>query len=100
MPYSRLADLAKKVQLKCRFKAGNTVDLDVLDLSPGGCMVDIKRWGGEVGERVLIKLPGLAFQPASIAWVEDNHAGIAFEQIMHEAVLEHLLSMADGGQPA
>jgi hypothetical protein len=53
MPH-RLADLVRKIQVKCRFKAGNTVDLDVLDLSPGGCLVDLKRWGGEVGERVLV----------------------------------------------
>ena len=54
MPHHHLAKLVRKLQLKCRFKAGNTVDLDVLDLSPGGCLVDIKRWGGEVGERVLV----------------------------------------------
>jgi PilZ domain len=91
---NRLAELASKLQVKCRFKAGNTVDLDVLDLSTGGCMVDIKRWGGEVGERVLVKLPGLSFQPAQIAWVEEEQAGIAFEQVMHEAVLDHLMAQA------
>ena len=94
MPHRRLADLVRKLQVKCRFKAGNTVDLDFLDLSPGGCLVDLKRWGGEVGERVLVKLPGLSFQPASIAWVEDEQAGIAFEQVMHEAVLDHLVAQA------
>lgn len=93
MPH-RLADLVRKLQVKCRFKAGNTVDLDVLDLSPGGCLVDLKRWGAEVGERVLVKLPGLSFQPASIAWVEDEQAGIAFEQVIHEAVLDHLMAQA------
>ncbi len=99
MPH-RLVDLVRKLQVKCRFKAGNTVDLDVLDLSPGGCLVDLKRWGGEVGERVLVKLPGLAFQPASIAWVEDEQAGIAFEQVMHEAVLDHLMALAARPQTA
>ncbi|MEO5708082.1 MAG: PilZ domain-containing protein [Alteraurantiacibacter sp.] len=100
MPHRALAKLVRKLQVKCRFKAGNTVDLDLLDLSPGGCLVDIKRWGGEVGERVLVKLPGLAFQPASIAWVDEEQAGIAFEQAMHEAVLDHLLASAGGPQPA
>jgi hypothetical protein len=100
MPQSHLAKLVRKLQVKCRFKAGNTVDLDVLDLSPGGCLVDLKRWGAEVGERVLIKLPGLAFQPASIAWVEEEQAGIAFEQAMHEAVLDHLIAKASAPQRA
>jgi len=86
--------LARKLVATCRLKAGATMDLDVLDLSPGGCLVDVKRWAGAAGERVLVKLPGLAFQPASIAWVEDGHAGLAFEQVIHEAVLDHLLAQA------
>lgn len=79
-----------RLQVRCRFKAGANVDLDVLDISPGGCMVNKARWSAETGDRVLIKLPGLSFQPATIAWIEDDLAGIAFEQILHEAVLLHL----------
>lgn len=90
----RPAALSRKLKVKCRFKAGNTVDLDVLDLSPGGCMVDMRNWGGAAGERVLVKLPGLSFQPASIVWVEDGRGGIAFEQVIHEAVLDHLMAQA------
>lgn len=79
-----------RLQVKIRFKQGSNVELDVLDISGGGCMVSKSRWSAECGDRVLVMLPGLAFQPASIVWIEDDLAGIAFEQILHEAVLTHL----------
>lgn len=86
----RVSDLPRKLLATCRFQAGSTAELQVLDLSPGGCMVDRKRCNAEQGARVLVKLPGLGFQPANVAWVEDQHAGFAFEQPLHEAVLTHL----------
>ena len=94
----RTADFARKLKATCRMKSGSVVDLEVLDLSPGGCLVDMRRTVGEQGERVLVKLPGLAYQPATIAWVEDQQAGLAFEQALHEAVLDHLC--AELGRPA
>ncbi len=86
----RFGDLPHKLLATCRFGAGSTAELQVLDLSPGGCMVHRKRCNAEQGARVLVKLPGLGFQPANVAWVEDENAGIAFDQPLHEAVLAHL----------
>jgi PilZ domain len=86
----RFGDLPSKLLATCRFGAGTTAELQVLDLSPGGCMVNRKRCNAEQGARVLVKLPGLGFQPANVAWVEDENAGLAFDQPLHEAVLEHL----------
>lgn len=86
----RFKDLPGKLLATCRFQAGSTAELQVLDLSHGGCMVNRKRCNTEQGARVLVKLPGLGFQPASVAWLEDDHAGLAFEQPLHEAVLAHL----------
>ena len=84
------SDVIGKIEVKCRLKSGNSVDLEVVDISHGGCMVDRKRWNCDPGDRVLVKLPGLAFQPGDIVWVEDEHAGIAFEQPLYDAVLTHL----------
>jgi len=78
-------------------RAGGVVELDLLDLSAGGCMV-VFRGGGEVGERVLLRLPGLGFQPAEIVWLEDGRAGIGFEQPLHEAVLDHLSALLERQQ--
>lgn len=84
---SRKSAPAVRHQAKCRLKSGSTVDLDLLDLSPGGAMVDCKRWALNAGDRILVKLPGLAYQPGEVVWSEDERAGIAFESALHEAVL-------------
>ena len=86
----RVADLAQKLKVKCRSKSGSSVELDVLAISPGGCMVDSKRWAVDPGQRALAQLPGLTFQPVNVVWIEDGRAGFAFEQPLHEAVLENL----------
>ena len=78
------------LRAQCRTGKGGRVELDVLDISAGGCMVDRRSWSVQAGERVLVKLPGLAYQPGEVVWVEDNLAGIAFEQVLHDAVLVHL----------
>lgn len=86
----RVADLAQKFSVKCRSKSGSNVELEVLDISPGGCMVDSKRWAIDEGARALVQLPGLSFQPVTVVWIEDGKAGLQFEQPMHEAVLDNL----------
>lgn len=74
----------------CRSQSGVKVDLDVLDLSPIGCLVRRRAWSAQAKDRILVQLPGLGFQSATISWVEGELAGIEFEQLMHEAVLERL----------
>jgi hypothetical protein len=78
------------MKAKCRSQSGRKVELAVLDLSPIGCMVDRRAWSAQVDERILIQLEGLGFQPARISWVEDERAGIEFEELLHEAVLDRL----------
>jgi hypothetical protein len=73
-----------------------TAELAVLDISPGGCMVEFRGWSARSGERVLATLPGLAAQPAELVWIEDDRAGIAFEQPLHEAVLERYARLMGG----
>ena len=74
----------------CRSQSGTKVELEVLDLSPIGCLVRRRAWSAQPDERILVQLPGLGFRPARIIWVEDELAGIEFEQLLHEAVLERL----------
>lgn len=80
--------------LRCRSKSGNWVDLDVRDISLAGCLVDRRAWSSRPGDRVLVQLPGLSFQPAQVVWVEGEQAGIAFEELLYEPVLEHLRQSA------
>lgn len=82
--------MSNKLLAKVRSPKGGTLDLEVLDISAGGCMVNRRHWSLEPGKRVLVTLPGLSAQPGELVWVEDDLAGIAFEQVLHEAVLGHL----------
>ena len=81
------------VRIKCRTKTGGTADLQVLDISPGGCMVGCDEWPAQKGERVLVILPGLDWQRAELVWIEDGRAGIAFDELLYEPVLIHLQQM-------
>lgn len=78
------------MRAKCRSQSGAKVELSVLDISPIGCMVNRQAWSAQADDRILIQLEGLGLQPARVSWVEDDLAGIEFEQLLHEAVLERL----------
>lgn len=77
---------------KCRTASGSKYDLQVLDLSPGGCLVELGFRAFKVGERVLVGLPGLSAIPGEVVWIEEKDAGIAFEAVLHEAVYENLIA--------
>jgi hypothetical protein len=74
----------------CRSRSGSIIQLAVLDLSATGCMVERRAWGARPEDHILIRLPGLSYMPASVLWVEEDAAGIAFDQPMYEPVLAHL----------
>lgn len=78
------------MKIKVRLRSGGKIDLPVLDISPIGCMVDRRGWSPQADDRILVQLEGLGFQPAVVVWVEADQAGIAFEQLLHEVVLEQL----------
>jgi hypothetical protein len=78
------------MKAKCRSRSGMKVELTVLDISPIGCMVDRAGWSAKPTDRIMIQLEGLGFQPASVTWVEDDRAGIEFEELLHEAVFSRL----------
>lgn len=80
----------------CRAKSGSTADLQVLDISPGGCMVASTGWMAEIGERVLTTVRGIGVQTSHLVWMEDGRAGIAFEQPLHAAVYDYLLARLEG----
>jgi len=78
------------LKIKCRSGSGSSVELDVVDLSQGGCMAERRNWSPSAGDRVLVQLPGLGFQASEVVWIEDGRVGIGFEQALHDAVFEHL----------
>jgi len=78
------------MKVRVRLKSGAKIELQVLDLSPIGCLIDRRGWSAQADDRVLIQFDGLGFQPGKVLWVEDDLAGVEFEQLLHEAVLERL----------
>ncbi|MBA3055360.1 MAG: hypothetical protein FP826_10580 [Sphingomonadales bacterium] len=58
--------------------------------SGGVRLPDRQTDGEEDDERVLIKLPRLAYQAARVIRVEDGRAGLEFDTLLHSAVLAHL----------
>jgi hypothetical protein len=78
------------MRITIRLRSGGKIDLPVLDISPIGCMVDRRGWSPQADDRVLVQMEGLGFQPATVVWVEGEQAGIEFEQLLHEVILEQL----------
>ena len=61
------------------------------DISTDGCRIEfVDR--PSLDERVWVKLDGLASLEGKVAWVKDRSAGIKFDQPMHPAVLEDLVT--------
>jgi hypothetical protein len=73
---------------KCRKQGGAVAEFDVLDISQAGCLVNKRAWSLKVDDRVMIKLADLNYQPVRVAWVEDDLAGLEFEQLLYEPVYE------------
>lgn len=85
---------ATLLEARCRTRRSGVSPIDVLDLSIAGCVFDRRTMPLEEGQRVLIRLPGLTFMGASVIWIEDDRAGLAFEQPLYPPVLEHILRPA------
>lgn len=79
------------IRAKCRLKSGMVADIDVLDLSIAGCMVERKAISFEEGTRVLVRLPGLEYMPSQVLWNEGGLVGLEFERDLHDAVFENLI---------
>ena len=67
------------------------VYVDLLDISEGGCRIRGTKGFAEVGDRVVMKVGEVNAPLGYFAWVDDREAGVAFEGMMHSAVIDHLL---------
>ncbi|HSG33205.1 MAG TPA: PilZ domain-containing protein [Sphingomonadaceae bacterium] len=75
---------------KCRSRSGSSIELPIIDISASGCLVDRLAWSARPNDQIKIALEGLASRPATVVWVEDDRAGIAFETMLYEPVVNHL----------
>ncbi len=79
------------MQVRVRAKGTEMAGLDVLDLSLAGCMIHKGSWMLREEQRVMVSLPTIANLPAMVLWVENDRAGLLFDQLLNEAVYEHLV---------
>jgi hypothetical protein len=75
---------------RIRRSNGSTNDIEVLDVSLAGCLIERRGLRLEVDERVLLRLADLSFMPATVVWIEEQDAGLVFETELYEPVLEML----------
>lgn len=77
------------LMVKSRVRS-RVIYVDLIDLSEGGCKIRGKAGFAEVGDRVTMKVGGINAPLGSIAWVDGPIAGVAFEGVMHPAVIDYL----------
>ena len=85
---------AAQFEAEVLYRGSRRMKMPVLDISLGGCMVDSRAWSAKPGDELSIRLPTLGFQRASVVWIEDQRAGIAFDELLYEPTLEHLSALA------
>lgn len=82
------------VGVRCRIAPGQSPEVMLTEISIDGCQVGLRKGLLSVGQYVVIKARGLEGLPGRVRWILGETAGIAFENKLHPAVLDHLL---DGG---
>lgn len=75
---------------RLRRSSGSTAEIEVLDISLAGCLIERRGLPLTVDDRVLLRLADLSFMPATVVWVEELDAGLVFETELYEPVLKHL----------
>ena len=73
-----------------RYRTRNKMEMQVLDLSAGGCLVDARGWSIKPDEVVSVKFPDMAYIAGRVVWIENSRAGIAFDEPLYGPLLEHL----------
>lgn len=84
--------VSEGVKASVRYRVRSKMEMTVIDIAEGGCMVDARGWGAKEDERVQVTLPGLSAIPAVVAWIEEGRAGIAFEEPLYGPVLERFFA--------
>ena len=78
------------LRARVRRSSGTNNDVNVLDISLAGCLIERQALSLAVDERVLLRLADLSFMPATVVWVEEDEVGVIFETELYEPVLERL----------
>lgn len=95
----RAPRLAISLAASLRQRSRPAFSVGLVDLSPLGCRLELSS-DLEPGTSVWLKLPGLEARYSRVAWCKGGFAGIAFEDPLHEAVIDCLVGMDKEPSPA
>lgn len=88
----RAPRLAISLGASLRERSRPAFSVALVDLSPFGCRIELSA-DLEAGAQVWLKLPGLEARFSRVAWCRGGFAGIAFEDPLHESVIDCLIGM-------
>ena len=88
----RAPRLAISLAASLRQRSRPAFSVGLVDLSSLGCRLEVSS-DLEQGAGVWLKLPGLEARYSRVAWCKGGFAGIAFEDPLHEAVIDCLVGM-------
>lgn len=86
----------KETRQRALFKSKRGVALTVMmvDISPSGCLVQVKYQGLKAGDIVSIRPETFEVIPGVVRWSSGDKAGIEFETPLHSSVVDHLVKTA------
>ena len=90
MPSHRPRRLTTALRGTYRTPRGFECEVDVDDLSLGGCRVDDRRGGLQLGEYVQITLGETGPFVAEVAWRQASRVGLQFTRALPASILEEL----------
>jgi hypothetical protein len=70
---------------------------EILDLSPGGCRVELS-YKPKVGEMLWITLPGIEAIESKICWTDGFMAGVAFTKALYPSVFDLIAQRIEQGR--
>lgn len=77
-----------RIQAALREAGRHRFEVEILDLSEGGCQLDT-RFYLKPGSRIWLAFPGLSAMQALVAWNRGWHYGCQFEPPLHPAIFDH-----------
>jgi hypothetical protein len=82
-------------EVRLRRLGGTSFRVNVFDLSPEGCKVELLEVPRE-GDQMLIKFESLEILEAEVCWVDGHRGGLQFTRAIHPAVFDLLLARLSG----
>lgn len=74
----------------CKSSRGFSWDIEIADLSQGGCRVDDPRHGLELGAHIELTIAEVGPYPAEVAWRQGDRVGLEFVAPLPPTVFEPL----------